>query len=336
MTHLSPYWGDCKIMKSKHLIILLTAALLFSFIGVVWAADKCPECRGTGKVTQREPCPTCQGASAVKPDVVKKGSLQAGASPSDPQNEIIITAVFQNNEVFEVQGTVTAQVKTTTDVFSNSSKATFPPQSEVTISLAVKGAKREPYWAYSMELSDVNTGDCPDCNGLGYISTGTITCPECGGTGVASAFGTGLFNLGGVGGAIVGVVVVGAVAVTSFMVIKKRRVSEESLRRLSSFEFQDWVANRLSANRSSQKDSFSGIDALSMEGYPIQIRQEDDVGKRAIDSFAAALARSKARSGTIVAFGFGKDAYEGVMKARINYRLEVKTVTVRELLLSKN
>lgn len=55
-----------------------------------------------------------------------------------------------------------------------------------------------------------------------------------------------------------------------------------------------------------------------------------------IDSFAAALARSKARNGTIIAFSFGKDAYEGVMKARINYRLEIKTLTIKELLTTGN
>ena len=59
-----------------------------------------------------------------------------------------------------------------------------------------------------------------------------------------------------------------------------------------------------------------GIDGFTDEGYPFQIRQEDDVGKRAIDSFAAAMGRSKARNGTIVAFSFGRDALEGVTRAK--------------------
>jgi hypothetical protein len=92
----------------------------------------------------------------------------------------------------------------------------------------------------------------------------------------------------------------------------------------------------MSANPASQRDTYLGVDAFSAEGYPVQIRQEDDVGKRAIGSFAVAVSRNKAKNGSIVAFSFGNDAYEGVMKARLNYRLEIKTVTIKELLANSD
>jgi len=113
-------------------------------------------------------------------------------------------------------------------------------------------------------------------------------------------------------------------------------VTEESLRRLTSFEFQAWVVKKMGANSASQRGTYLGVDAFSAEGYPVQIRQEDDVGKRSIDSFAVAVSRNKAKNGSIVAFSFGNDAYEGVMRARLNYRLEIKTVTIKELLANRD
>ena len=314
----------------------MTGVFIFSAFGVALAADQCPKCHGTGKITEREPCPTCQGSTASKPNVVLKGSLQIRDSSSPPRVTMSVSGVFHNEENFGVYGIVTGQIKTPTQTFSNTSSRTyFPPGEDVTVTVLIEGIEKEPYWSYSIKLTDADNVDCPDCGGTGYVSVVT-TCPDCGGTGVVSGFAGGLTNFEGVGGAVIGVAVVGAVVVAAVVVVKKKRVTEQSLHRLSSYEFQDWVVKRLVGNSSSQKDSYLGIDAFTMEGYPIQIRQEDDVGKRVIDSFAAAMGRSKARNGTIVAFSFGKDAFEGLMKAKLNYRLEIKTVTVRELLASRD
>jgi hypothetical protein len=201
------------------------------------------------------------------------------------------------------------------------------------LTLTVAGVKYEQYWSYLIRLTDVNSIECDDCNGNGYVTVKT-TCPDCGGTGLASGFA--VTNLEGVGGAVIGVIAVGVVVVTGFFVVKKRRVTEESLRRLTSFEFQAWVVKKMGANSASQRGTYLGVDAFSAEGYPVQIRQEDDVGKRSIDSFAVAVSRNKAKNGSIVAFSFGNDAYEGVMRARLNYRLEIKTVTIKELLANRD
>jgi len=315
----------------KHLLIVTLALIcLFSSCTLAFAADKCPTCRGTGEITERRACPTCQGSSA--PDIVLKRTI-AGASSSNPLTAATVTGIFHNNEIFEVKRTVTAQVKTTTQTFTNTSTANFPPQSDVTLTLTVAGVKYEQYWSYLIRLTDVNSIECDDCNGNGYVTVKT-TCPDCGGTGLASGFA--VTNLEGVGGAVIGVIAVGVVVVTGFFVVKKRRVTEESLRRLTSFEFQAWVVKKMGANSASQRGTYLGVDAFSAEGYPVQIRQEDDVGKRSIDSFAVAVSRNKAKNGSIVAFSFGNDAYEGVMRARLNYRLEIKTVTIKELLANRD
>jgi hypothetical protein len=320
------------MMKHKLLVVSVALVLMFSVVGVVFA-DVCPRCNGTGKITQQVPCPTCNGAGSASPDVVRKTYLPYDASVG-AHKAVRIQGTFHNNGETSVTATVLGTVKISqTQSYTNTTIATFPPNEDTVVSITIDGVEKQPYYAYFIEVQGYGTNpNCPTCGGTGYI-TETITCPECDGTGVVSGLG------GGISadylGPVAGVVVVGAVAATGFFVLKKRRVTEQSLRKLTSFEFQGWVIKKLQANPASQKDNYLGIDAYTTDGYPLQIRQEDDVGKRAIDSFAAALARNKARYGTMVAFGFGKDSFEGVMKARLNYRLEIKTVTVRELLTGR-
>lgn len=135
--------------------------------------------------------------------------------------------------------------------------------------------------------------------------------------------------------ALIGGAVVAGVGVSAFLVVKKKRVSEKSLRRLSSREFQDWVLKRLDGKSASSKDSALGIDGFTMGGQPVMIKQSDDVGMTVIDSFASALARNKAQNGVIVAFSFGSDAIRGKVRAKMNYRLEIEMLTVNELIFSK-
>jgi hypothetical protein len=321
-------------MKHKLLTVLLISVFVVSLFGVAFAAV-CPRCHGTGKISEQEPCPTCQGSATSQATIEKTGTHPGATTSSSGGPATAILGVFHNNGDAGVYGTVTAQVKVSqTESYQNTSASTyFPPGEDVSVTVIIDGIKYQPYYSCSINFDGASSVNCPTCGGTGYVIV-TKTCPDCGGTGVVSGFGDNL-NLEGPGGVVVGVVVVGAVVAVGFIVVRKRRVTEQSLRRLSSYEFQDWVIKKVYANPSSQKDSYLGIDAYTAEGYPVQIRQDNDVGKRAIDSFAAAMARNKARTGTIVAFGFGNDAPEGVMKARLNYRLEIKTVTVKELLANK-
>jgi hypothetical protein len=318
-------------MKLKLSILLLTSVLLFSAIGVA-LADVCPTCHGTGTTTVQKPCPVCNGGGVSSPDIVRK-SLSSGDASVGARKAVNIQGVFHNNGNKGVTATVTGTVKTSaTQTFTNTTTAYFEPNADTTVTVRVEGVDRQPYYAYFIEIAGYGSTNCLNCQGTGYVYE-SVTCPSCKGTGLVSGL------AGGISadyvGPIAGIAIVGAVMVGGFFFMKKRRVTEQSLRKMASFEFQSWAIKRLQANAASQKDSYLGIDGYTPDGYPVQIRQEDDVGRRAVDSFAAALARSKTRYGTIVAFGFGKDSFEGIMKARLNYRLEIKTVTVRELLTGR-
>ncbi len=316
-------------MKHKVLVVFVIAILAFSFVDVAFA-DVCPRCHGTGKISQQVPCPTCGGSNPASPDIVRKSYLPGDASVGG-HKAVTITGIFHNNGQTSVTATVLGTVKTSqTQTYTNTTTCAFPPGEDTSVTVKIDGVEKQPYYAFFIEVQGYGSNpNCVTCGGTGFV-TESVVCPSCDGTGVLAA-GIGLDIVG----PVAGVVVVGAVVVIGFFFVRKRRVTEQSLRRKAGFEFQAWVIKKLQANPASQKDSFLGIDAFTADGYPLQIRQEDDVGKRAVDSFAAALARSKTRSGTIVAFGFGKDSFEGVMKARMNYRLEIKTMTVRELLTGR-
>jgi hypothetical protein len=264
--------------------------------------------------------------------------------------------LFQNEEDVGVYGTATAEVESTTTTYTNTSSRTyFPPHETIEIIITIEGIPYGDYRYFSSQwhlrgsiyLSEVENTTCPSCGGTGFVSSLTSTCPECGGTGFVTCpecGGSGVAGGGqskeaaiplGVEGVIVGVAVVAAVFIAAVLVVKKKRVTEGSLRRLSSSEFQDWVVQRLSGTVSSTKDSRIGIDGYSSEGYPIQIKQSDDVGKDVIDRFATAMGQSKARTGMVVAYSFGSSAFEGTVRAKLHYRVEIKTVTVKELLESK-
>jgi hypothetical protein len=130
---------------------------------------------------------------------------------------------------------------------------------------------------------------------------------------------------------ILGASIVAAVAVGAFVFSKQKKVSESHLRKVSLNEFQNWVVKRFSGKISSQRESTMGIDGHTGEGIPLLIKQSDNVGANVIDSFASVIGRQNARNGIVVAFSFNDDIYRGIVRAKRDYRIEIKKVTVKEL-----
>lgn len=322
-------------MKSKLLFFSLIAVLLFSALNVALAKDECPTCDGTGRIATSQQCLTCLGSGVSEPTITRKRTFAWGSEPS-ASVATFVSGVFQNEEDVGAYGIVTAEVKTPTATYTNASSRTyFPPHEDITVTIVIEELKFESYWSCSIYLSQVDSTPCPDCAGTGVVST-VIYCPECGGTGYVTAGVGGGNNFLVVGGAVVGVAVAAAVAIAAVVVVKRKRVTEENLRKLSTSEFQSWVVQRLFGKGSSPKDSYMGIDGYTAEGHPIQAKQSDDIGRNEIESFVTAMGRSKAKKGIIVAFSFGKDAYVGKVRAKVHYNREIKLVTVKELMESRN
>ncbi|MCW4044102.1 MAG: hypothetical protein NWE94_01120 [Candidatus Bathyarchaeota archaeon] len=348
-------------MKNKLATGLLLLTLLFSALPVAALAATecptchgtgtidCPRCNGTGKISSSESaeaCETCQGTGVVTPTISNKGT---NAWVSD--EAAYIKGLFQNEEDIGVYGKAVAEVYASTRTYTNtSSRIYFPPHETIEIIVAIGEISYSDYRYLSQQrylrariyVSEVDEITCPYCGGTGTASqlsdcpechgTGLVTCPACGGSliyGEGKNETAASFPLAE--GAVVAVGSVAAVA-AAILVVKKKQVSEEHLKRMPFYEFQNWVVQRLSGRISSTEDSRIGINGYTAEGHPIYIRQSDDVGRDIIDSFVTTMLRRKARTGVIVAFGFGTGVYEGIARAKIYHRLEINAVTVKELI----
>lgn len=112
-------------------------------------------------------------------------------------------------------------------------------------------------------------------------------------------------------------------------------VTEDQLRLLKPFEFQNWVINRFHGVHSPRKSGDMGIDGYSfMVHDPIQVKQSERIGRNVVDNFETAVERAGKDSGYIVGFSFTRGSREEVARAKWERKLDIKLVTVAELLAS--
>ncbi len=110
-------------------------------------------------------------------------------------------------------------------------------------------------------------------------------------------------------------------------------VTEDGLRGLKAFEFQNWVMQQVSGTPSPKKTGDMGIDGLSfMYHEPIQVKQSEKVGRNVVDNFETAIERSGNDMGYIVAFSFTRGAYEEAARAKSAGKAQIVLITVKELL----
>ena len=67
-----------------------------------------------------------------------------------------------------------------------------------------------------------------------------------------------------------------------------------------------------------------GIDGYTCEGYPVQVKQSENIGRNVVDNFETAIRRSKKTRGVIVAFSFSKGAYDEIARVKREGGLEVE------------
>jgi DNA modification methylase len=109
-------------------------------------------------------------------------------------------------------------------------------------------------------------------------------------------------------------------------------MTEDDLRKLRPFEFQNWVIQQVDGTHSPRKSSDMGIDGYSfMEHLPIQVKQSDKVGRNVIDNFETAVTRAGKDKGYVIAFSFTKGAYEEAARAKNESGLHIELVDVARL-----
>ncbi len=106
----------------------------------------------------------------------------------------------------------------------------------------------------------------------------------------------------------------------------------EDVKALQPFEFQNWILQKMMGRMSPRKTGDMGIDGYLFDGTPIQVKQSEDVGRNVIDNFETAIKRGNKLKGIIVAFSFGKGAYEEVARASNQEGLHITLKTVQEII----
>jgi DNA modification methylase len=131
--------------------------------------------------------------------------------------------------------------------------------------------------------------------------------------------------------------------------VKDLPKTEEELRRMPPFEFQNWAVIALGGVPQHVKVHDYGIDGwlypadeprakpsrddmFAAHYYPIQVKQQDRAGRPDIDKFETAMRREKRVRGYFVAFGFSRDATREIRRANREDGLDIRPITVKELL----
>lgn len=349
-------------MKNKLLVVAFITIFICLTLSVALTMAQCPRCDGTGKII----CPYCDGAGEITVEEGAPCEHCYGTGTLDPliitrsrsswlnEGKISVQVRYENQEPVSTYGTVTATVDVKGTTYTDTSPRTLFPANEITeVSLTISGISYEDYNTLQegkVFSTDITlTADkvlCPYCDGTGLAAaaiecpqcdgTGYIECPECGGTGVEGGEQNAGLDIAGTTYGVAVVVVVAGVAIGAFVLVKKRGVTEEALRKMPASEFQNWVLKKMEGKPASQSDVRMGIDGYTGEGQPVAIKQADGVDRNVIERLAAAMGRHNAKNGTIVAFSFGTDAIRGRVRAKMSYGFDIQMVTVRELINSRN
>ena len=261
----------------------------------------------------------------------------SGWKISTGNGKVYVTAFVTNQEDFGVYGTLSAQI--TSEVFniykSSSLRTYFPPKKVTQTTIPIEGINSVDYSYFSSEqylrpnffLTDfeytpVDTDNEEPTNGDPIKGTSDTRRQE---TNISFT----------IDWPLLGVSIAAAVVIGALVFAKQKKTSESKLRAVSLNEFQNWVVKRFSGKTSSQRESNMGIDGYTADGTPLLIKQSDNVGANVIDSFASVIGRQNARNGIVVAFSFNDDIYRGIVRAKRDYRIEIKKMTVKELTTRK-
>ena len=125
--------------------------------------------------------------------------------------------------------------------------------------------------------------------------------------------------------------------------------TEQQLRRLPPFEFENWavialggIANKvqvgdmgldgrlypISAVPEARPDTLDFMDVW----YPIQVKQKDKAGRPDIDAFEAAMIRAERQKGFFVSFDFSTDALSEISRFFKQTGRVIVPLTVREII----
>ncbi|MDR1809901.1 MAG: hypothetical protein LBR34_05810 [Prevotella sp.] len=108
------------------------------------------------------------------------------------------------------------------------------------------------------------------------------------------------------------------------------------------FEFETFIIQQFGGVPQNRKGGDKGIDGKTQEGVPIQVKQQEGVGRNVIDNFVSAVRRyntglagqsrdNSSPYGYIIAFSFGKGAIQEAARLKLEENTIVELVTVDKI-----
>lgn len=104
----------------------------------------------------------------------------------------------------------------------------------------------------------------------------------------------------------------------------------KDLKKLGHFEFEDYICAMTNSTKTVHVAD-EGIDGYYLGEIPLQVKQQERVGRNIVDEFETALRRKGKNKGYITAFSFTRNAYEEVARAKDD-GLDISLIKVDELI----
>jgi hypothetical protein len=116
----------------------------------------------------------------------------------------------------------------------------------------------------------------------------------------------------------------------------------DQLRYKDSFEFESFIIQQFGGTANTKQRGDFGIDGKTRDNIPIQVKRSDNIGRNVIDNFKSAIERfdksllkrnknEQTIAGFLIAFSFGKGAFEEVARLKSQDDIIIKLVKVEDI-----
>jgi len=111
----------------------------------------------------------------------------------------------------------------------------------------------------------------------------------------------------------------------------------DELRAMRPFEFQNYIVEFIQGVHNPKLTGEGGVDGWTVfKHYPIQIKQQEHVGRPEIQKFESAIRKERKDTGYIFAFSFSRPAYEETARARQQDNINIELVDVMEMMTKES
>lgn len=117
--------------------------------------------------------------------------------------------------------------------------------------------------------------------------------------------------------------------------VRTKAYDYEKLRKMPPFEFESWIIEmfggvpNVKQRGDGGKDGIIRVDGISL---PIQVKQQNNVGRPQLQNFVGYLIQNNQNKGFFIAFDFAKTAYEYAAEIKQNSGIDIELVPVDQII----